>query len=163
MNNVDWFLVAVVAVAFIAGYTIVSFIVKKMKSQQYTATPGEGQARQSQQEEAKSEGTTAGSARSDTNHGGGRQEQQERWEREQARQSSETWASQSEEQRYARVLGLEASVTAADVKQAYRILLSKYHPDKVSHLGDEFKRIAEVKTREILEAYDYFRKKYGIR
>jgi len=30
-------------------------------------------------------------------------------------------------------------------------------------LGDEFKYIAEVKTREILEAYDYFRKKYDIK
>ena len=54
-------------------------------------------------------------------------------------------------------------VTAADVKRAYRELLAKYHPDKVNHLGDEFKSIAEVKTREILEAYEYFQKKYDIR
>lgn len=89
--------------------------------------------------------------------------QHERWEQEQARRRSETWESQSEEQRYARVLGLRAKVTAADVKRAYRELLAKYHPDKVNHLGDEFKSIAEVRTREILEAYDYFRKKYDIR
>lgn len=162
MNNGDWFLIAVVAVAFIAGYSIVSFIVKKIQSQ-HTATPGEGQAGQSQQEETKSEGTTEDSARSNANHGGGRQDQHERWEQEQARRSSETWESQSEEQRYARVLGLRAKVTATDVKRAYRELLAKYHPDKVNHLGDEFKSIAEVRTREILEAYDYFRKKYDIR
>lgn len=161
MNNGHWFLVAVVAVAFIAGYSIVSFIVKKMKSQQHTATPGERQAGQSQQEEAKSDATRADSARSDANHGGDSQDQHERWE--QARQRRKTWESQSEEQRYASVLGLRGKVTAADVKRAYRELLAKYHPDKVNHLGEEFKCIAEVKTREILEAYDYFRKKYDIK
>jgi hypothetical protein len=30
MNNGDWFLFAVITVAFIAGYSIVSFIVKKI-------------------------------------------------------------------------------------------------------------------------------------
>lgn len=129
MNNGDWFLIAVVAVAFIAGYSIVSFIVKKIKSQQQTATAGEGQAGQSQQEEAK----------------------------------YEKWESQSEEEKYARDLGLSTMVTAADVKRAYRELLVKYHPDKVNDLGAEFKSIAEVRTRKILEAYDYFQKKYDIR
>ncbi len=128
MNNADWFLIAVVAVAFIAGYSIVSFIVKKIKSQHQTATTGDGQGGQSQ-DEAK----------------------------------SDAWESQSEEERYARVLGLSTMITATDVKRAYRELLAKYHPDKVNHLGNEFKRIAEVKTREILEAYDYFREKYHIR
>jgi hypothetical protein len=161
MNNEDWFLIAVVVVAFIAGYSIVSFIIKKMKSQQHTTTPGEGQAGESQQEEAKSDSTRADSAYSDSNHSRDSQDQHERWE--QAHQRRETWESQGEEQRYASVLGLRDKFTATDVKRAYRELLAKYHPDKVNHLGDEFKYIAEVKTREILEAYDYFRKKYDIK
>jgi hypothetical protein len=41
--------------------------------------------------------------------------------------------------------------------------LAKYHPDKVKYSGVEFTSIEEVRTREILEAYDYFRKKYDIR
>jgi hypothetical protein len=44
MNNDDWFLIAVVAVAFIAGYSIISFIVKKTKSQQQTTPSGKEQA-----------------------------------------------------------------------------------------------------------------------
>jgi DnaJ like chaperone protein len=128
MNSDDWFLTSVVAVGLIAGYSIVSFVATKLKSQQQTG-PGEGQAGQSQQEEAK----------------------------------SEACESQSEEEKYARVLGLSTMVTAADVRRAYRELLTKYHPDKVKHLGAEFTSIAEVKTRKILEAYDYFRKKYDIR
>lgn len=129
MNNGDWFLIAVVTVAFIAGYSIVSFIVKKINSQKKTTATGERKTDQSQRQEAK----------------------------------SDSWESQSEEERYARVLGLSTMFTATDVKRVYRELLAKYHPDKVNHLGAEFKSIAEVRTREIVEAYDYFRKKHDIR
>ena len=69
----------------------------------------------------------------------------------------------NQEQRYARILGLTEKVTPLDVKMAYRDLLSKYHPDKVTHLGEEFQHIAERKTKEIVEAYEYFCRKYGIR
>jgi hypothetical protein len=48
------------------------------------------------------------------------------------------------------------------------ISLRKFHvpkagKSKVNHLGAEFKSMAEARTQEILEAYDYFRKKYNIR
>jgi len=68
----------------------------------------------------------------------------------------------SEEEKHAQVLGFQGPVTVYDVKRAYHKLLSKYHPDKVNHLGDEFKQIAEQKTREIVAAYEYFRRKYNI-
>ena len=32
-------------------------------------------------------------------------------------------------------------------------IVSKYHPDKVEHLGDEFKVIAEKRFKEIQQAY----------
>ncbi len=35
----------------------------------------------------------------------------------------------------------------------------QYHPDKVGHLGEEFKSIAEEKMKEINVAYGYFEKK----
>jgi DnaJ like chaperone protein len=37
----------------------------------------------------------------------------------------------------------------------------KYHPDKVSHLGDEFKQVAEEKMKEINSAYDFFKRKFN--
>jgi len=67
-----------------------------------------------------------------------------------------------EDQKHAKVLGLRGRVKASDVKRSYREMLAKYNPDKVSHLGDEFKQIAERKTQEILAAYEYFRRKYDI-
>ncbi len=67
---------------------------------------------------------------------------------------------QLEEQYYA-VLGLEKGADFVEIKKAYRKLSMQYHPDKVGHLGEEFKKIAEEKMKEINVAYDYFEKKFG--
>ncbi len=45
------------------------------------------------------------------------------------------------------------------IKKAYRTLSMKYHPDKVGHLGEEFRRVAEEKMKEINVAYEYFKKR----
>jgi DnaJ like chaperone protein len=67
-------------------------------------------------------------------------------------------ASQSSaDQNYA-VLGLEPGADMDVIKKAYRKLSMKYHPDKVRHLGEEFRVIAEQKMKEINGAYDYFKK-----
>ena len=46
------------------------------------------------------------------------------------------------------------------IKKAYRQLSMKYHPDKVRHLGEEFRGVAEEKMKEINAAYDFFKKKF---
>jgi DnaJ like chaperone protein len=66
----------------------------------------------------------------------------------------------SQEQRYRTVLGVEENADFVVIKKAYRQLSMQYHPDKVAHLGAEFKRVAEEKMKEINAAYDYFRKKF---
>ena len=55
-------------------------------------------------------------------------------------------------------LGLEPGADMTTIKKAYRKLSMKYHPDKVRHLGEEFRAIAETKMKEINAAYDYFKK-----
>jgi DnaJ like chaperone protein len=55
-------------------------------------------------------------------------------------------------------LGLEKGASAEEIKKAYRKLSMQYHPDKVAHLGDEFRGIAENKMKEINAAYDFFKK-----
>ena len=67
---------------------------------------------------------------------------------------------QMEEQYYA-VLGLEPGADFAEIKKAYRKLSMQYHPDKVGHLGEEFKKVAEEKMKEINVAYGYFEKKFA--
>ena len=66
----------------------------------------------------------------------------------------------SQEPRFRAVLGVEENADFAAVKKAYRQLSMQYHPDKVAHLGAEFKRVAEEKMKEINAAYDYFRRKF---
>ena len=51
------------------------------------------------------------------------------------------------------VLGISRNAAVEDIKHAYRLLSSQYHPDKVSHLGEEFRQLAEERFKEIQEAY----------
>lgn len=63
---------------------------------------------------------------------------------------------------YAAVLGLHGSVTKQEIIDAYKRLIAKYHPDKVSHLGEEFQRYAEKKTKDINKAFYYLKRKYNL-
>jgi DnaJ like chaperone protein len=51
------------------------------------------------------------------------------------------------------VLGVEKTATMDEIKTAYRRLAGQYHPDKVTHLGEEFRVLAERKFKDIQEAY----------
>jgi len=76
-------------------------------------------------------------------------------------QQREAAAGVAAEEQYYAVLGLEPGADFNTIKKAYRKLSMQYHPDKVGHLGDEFKRVAEEKMKEINMAYDFFKKKYN--
>jgi len=51
------------------------------------------------------------------------------------------------------ILGVNRHASDSEIKNAYRKLANKYHPDKVDHLGKEFKELAEKKFKDIQEAY----------
>ncbi len=51
------------------------------------------------------------------------------------------------------VLEIRQGASPEDIKQAYRKLANKYHPDKLQHLGEEFKELAEKRFKEIDQAY----------
>jgi DnaJ like chaperone protein len=57
-----------------------------------------------------------------------------------------------------KILEIEPSSTNDEVKKAYRRMAMKYHPDKVSHLGDDFRKTADEKFKKVNEAYDKIKK-----
>lgn len=69
-------------------------------------------------------------------------------------------AADSEESYYG-VLGLQPGAGFDEIRKAYRQLSKEYHPDKVGHLGEEFRRVAEEKMKEINVAYNHLQKKFG--
>jgi DnaJ like chaperone protein len=77
------------------------------------------------------------------------------------RQRQEAASSGQMEEQYYAVLGLEKGADFSEIKKAYRKLSMQYHPDKVGHLGEEFKKVAEEKMKEINVAYGYFEKKFS--
>ena len=56
--------------------------------------------------------------------------------------------------KYYEMLGLQRGASLEDVKKAYRRLALTYHPDRVSHLGKEYAKVAEEKFKMINEAYE---------
>ena len=53
-----------------------------------------------------------------------------------------------------RVFGLTEDASDAEIDQAYRRLISQYHPDKLVGAAPELRRQAESKASEINAAYD---------
>ena len=53
-----------------------------------------------------------------------------------------------------RVFDLTSDAGDAEIDQAYRRLISQYHPDKMAGAADDLRRQAERKAGEINAAYD---------
>ncbi|MGB0368278.1 MAG: TerB family tellurite resistance protein [Flavobacteriales bacterium] len=61
------------------------------------------------------------------------------------------------------ILEIPKSSTDDEVKKAYRRMAVKYHPDKVSHLGQEHQKAAKEKFQKLTEAYERIKKERGIK
>lgn len=59
------------------------------------------------------------------------------------------------------LFGVSAQDDGETIKKAYRDLIAKYHPDRVHHLGEEFKELAADKTAAINAAYEKIKKARG--
>lgn len=80
------------------------------------------------------------------------------WRRRSSRRSAS--GAQRRRDPYA-VLGVARSASDAEIKRAYRKLMSQHHPDKLAAKGmpEEMAAIAQERTREIRSAYDEIRER----
>ena len=52
------------------------------------------------------------------------------------------------------ILEIEPGASEEEIQKAYKRQLSKYHPDRVNHLGKELRDLAHQKTIQIQQAYE---------
>ena len=57
-----------------------------------------------------------------------------------------------------RILEIDPSTSDKQVKEAYRKMANKYHPDKVAHLGKKMQTVAEEKFKSVNDAYQQIKK-----
>jgi DnaJ like chaperone protein len=57
-----------------------------------------------------------------------------------------------------KILEIDPSISNDEVKKAYRKLAMRYHPDKVSHLGEDKRKAADDKFKRVNEAYEIIKK-----
>ena len=61
-----------------------------------------------------------------------------------------------------KILEIDKSATNDEIKKAYRRIAMKYHPDKVSHLGDDVRKSADEKFAMVNEAYEKIKKERNL-
>jgi DnaJ like chaperone protein len=59
------------------------------------------------------------------------------------------------------VLEVDSDATIEQVRDAYRKRMAEYHPDKVSHLGQDLRELAHQKTLVIQNAFEKVKKLKG--
>lgn len=62
---------------------------------------------------------------------------------------------------YCYLLNVSPYATIQEIKSGYKKVIKENHPDRFEHLGEEFRIIAEARTKLINEAMEYFKNKYN--
>ena len=60
------------------------------------------------------------------------------------------------------ILELKPNASDSELKKSYRKMAAKYHPDKVNHLGNDLRKLAEEKFKSVNEAYQNIKKERGL-
>ena len=60
-----------------------------------------------------------------------------------------------------KILEIDRTATIQEIKTAYRHMAKKYHPDKLQHMDEAYRKGAEDKFRKVQEAYEQLQKEKG--
>ncbi len=60
------------------------------------------------------------------------------------------------------ILDVTPNASKQEIQSAYKQAVKKYHPDKLSHLGEEFSTLANEKFLAIQKAYDTLMKEHKV-
>lgn len=60
-----------------------------------------------------------------------------------------------------KILEIDKNASDTEVKKAYRRMVKKYHPDKLSHMDEAYKKGARQKFNKVQEAYEKIKKERG--
>ncbi|NOU58950.1 TerB family tellurite resistance protein [Marinifilum caeruleilacunae] len=60
-----------------------------------------------------------------------------------------------------KILGLTKDASDEEIKKAYKKMAVKYHPDKVSYLGEDVQEAAKEKFQKVNEAFEKIKKERG--
>ena len=61
-----------------------------------------------------------------------------------------------------KILEIDKSVSDSEVKKAYRTMAKKFHPDKLQHMDEAYKKGAQEKFNKVQEAYEQIQKERGL-
>ncbi len=62
-----------------------------------------------------------------------------------------------------KILETTPDANEEELKKAYRKMATKYHPDKVTHLGEEFQKAANEKFQNLNSAWEQIKKERGLK
>jgi hypothetical protein len=92
---------------------------------------------------------------SDSSNHAGKEKEKKRQESRSKSRTDETFKkSERKSWNPYEILGVKPGAGPEEIQAAYRRAVQKYHPDKVSHLGEEFQELARKKFIEIQKAYE---------
>jgi len=60
------------------------------------------------------------------------------------------------------LLGVDPRASNDELEQAYRRRMSEYHPDRVASAAKEIRDMADLRAREINQAYDRIKRERGL-
>ncbi|SDG79928.1 TerB family tellurite resistance protein [Psychroflexus sediminis] len=61
-----------------------------------------------------------------------------------------------------KILEIEKSASDSEVKKAYRAMAKKFHPDKLQHMDEVYRKGAQEKFNKVQEAYEQIQKERGL-